>query len=68
MGIEERKGVIVMVQAGKMLEDMSLIELKALCYDLNAVREQNMLNIQAVNQRIKDLANKPVEVVKEEVK
>lgn len=44
------------------LNEMSVMELKSLAYDLLAQRDQTTLQLQAVNQAIAEAIKKPVEV------
>jgi hypothetical protein len=54
-----------MIQQGKDLKDMSVIELKAMGYDLVALLEQTQRNIQVVNQMIQQKGRpEPVEAAK----
>jgi hypothetical protein len=41
-----------MEQQGKVLKDLSVVELKALVYDLLGQREQNEIQIRNINQLI----------------
>lgn len=57
-----------MEQQGKQLKDMSVVELKALAYDLILQREQNGQQLQIVNQEIVEAMKKlkPMETATKE--
>jgi hypothetical protein len=46
-----------MLQSGKDLKDMTIVELKALAFDILVGIEQGQKNLQMVNQMIKDKAS-----------
>jgi hypothetical protein len=46
-----------MLQSGKDLKDITVVELKALAYDILVGIEQGQKNLQMVNQMIKDKAS-----------
>ena len=49
-----------MEQQGKQLKDLSVVELKALAYDLILQREQNGQQLQQINSVLTEKLQKPV--------